>query len=196
MSSYLVLLISLFLFSYLLGSIPTSYLVSKWKGVDLLTVGSGNLGATNVYRALGLKLALFVFFCDLLKGFFSSFLAVYFEFPPLMHIIVGAFAVLGHSCSIFMKFKGGKGVATGLGVILSINYHVFIILFLMGILFIKLTSTVSLVSIFGAILFPFLLIIFKVSLVYIIFACLLSLYIIYLHRLNILRLFKGTENKI
>ena len=61
MSSYLILLSSLFLFSYLLGSIPTSYLVSKWKGVDLLTVGSGNLGATNVYRALGLKLALFVF---------------------------------------------------------------------------------------------------------------------------------------
>ena len=196
MSSYLILLISLILFSYLLGSIPTSYLVSRLKGIDLLTVGSGNLGATNVYRALGFKLALFVFFCDLLKGFIPAYLAVSFEFSPLLHILVGVFSVLGHSCSIFMRFKGGKGVATALGVILSINYNVFVILFLMGILLIKLTSTVSLVSILGAILFPILLIIFQLSLVYIVFACFLSIYIIYLHRLNILRLLKGTENKI
>ena len=123
-------ILSLFFLSYFIGAISFSSIVAYFKEVDLREVGSGNLGATNVYRAFGFKIAFFVFVCDVLKGFAPVYVSIYY-FPDsyLLHLGLGFIAILGHSYSVFVQFKGGKGVATGLGVLLAIQPIVFAIVF-------------------------------------------------------------------
>jgi glycerol-3-phosphate acyltransferase PlsY len=205
---------SLFLFlgfAYLLGAIPFSVIVAKARGVDLRQCGSGNLGATNVYRTLGFGYALLVFVLDALKGFIPTQLALTQVGPeffhsiglhpgigeqPLIHVIVGGFAILGHTFSPFVKFKGGKGVATGLGVILALSPEVFGILFTVGVTMILITRYVSPVSIISSILLPFLMWGFGYPKEYWLFTGIVGLYIVYKHKANIVRLLNGTENKI
>jgi glycerol-3-phosphate acyltransferase PlsY len=204
-------LILFFVFSYFLGSIPFSLLVARCRGVDLLKTGSGNLGATNVYRSLGLPSAIIVFLLDALKGFVPTQIALAQAAPyifqghillpsmgeqPLLHVMVGGLAILGHTFSPFVKFKGGKGVATGLGVILALSPQVFGILFTVGVTLILMTRYVSPVSIVSSICLPFLMFGFGYPKEYWIFTGIVGLYIVYKHRGNIVRLLNGTENKI
>ena len=142
------------LISYLIGSIPTGYLIGKSKGIDITTKGSNNIGATNTARVLGRKYFLLVTALDGFKGFIIVFL---FRFNILPHewcllspIIYGVFAVLGHVFPIFLKFKGGKAVSTGAGVVFGYSPAICLIGILAFTIVYFVTKIVSLGSIIGA----------------------------------------------
>jgi glycerol-3-phosphate acyltransferase PlsY len=184
--------------SYLLGSIPTSYLVVRLvKGQDLRTMGSGNLGATNLFRVLGWQFAIPVGIFDLLKGTIPVML-----FAPratggdLVAILLGGAAVVGHVFSVFVKFRGGKGVATGAGIVLGLAPGAFAVALAVWIVVVRASGYVSLGSIIAAAVLPpavYLLHPERRPLV-LLFALLAAL-IILLHRKNITRLLAGTENR-
>ena len=109
------------LMAYLLGSMPFGLWVTQSRGIDLRSTGSGNIGATNVYRQAGWKLALIVFLLDGAKGTLPTLFAIHYLPAPWMHILVGLCAILGHSYPVFAQFKGGKGAATGLGLLLALS---------------------------------------------------------------------------
>ena len=182
--------------AYFLGSIPFSVLVSKLKGIDLRRVGSGNIGATNVYRAMGLPWAIVVFILDGAKGWIMTVLAVIICVDPIAHVVVGFMAIIGHSLSVLVRFKGGKGVATGLGVLMGLNILVFSIVFLIGVSFILLTRYVAPVSIFCSVLTPVLLYAVGAPLIYVGVFCIVSVFIVIRHYPNIKRLLRGKEHKI
>ena len=115
------------LISYLLGAVPFGFLIARARGVDIRTVGSGNIGATNVFRCLGKKWGILTFVCDVLKGFIPAFVLPVLFAPPdagdasaLMPVICGFLAVAGHNWPVYLRFKGGKGVATTAGALLGI----------------------------------------------------------------------------
>jgi glycerol-3-phosphate acyltransferase PlsY len=195
-------MLSLFLLlivCYLLGAIPFSYLVARVKGVDLTKVGSGNIGATNVYRSVGPLFGVIAFFCDAGKGFFAALIINIFTYgDPLMTVIGSTLAVLGHTFSPFVGFKGGKGVATGVGVLFFIQPLVAIIGLVSELIIIKFTRYVSFASIVSGIIILILMFIpfFNVELAYSWFVFIVVAYIIYKHKINIQRLLKGQENKI
>lgn len=182
--------------TYFIGSIPTSLLISNWKGIDLRSQGSGNLGATNVYRVMGLKYALPVFMIDALKGAIPVALGMHLFSNPLYHIALGFIAVLGHSLSVFVKFKGGKGAATGLGVLLALNPLVFFIVFCVAFSLIFLFRYVAPVTIFCCILTPILLYLFKSPPEYCWFVLFICVLIIIRHHSNIKRMIRGEENRV
>ena len=105
--------------AYLIGAIPFGFLIGKMRGVDVRTVGSKNIGATNVFRTVGKKWGLLAFFCDVMKGFLPTLLAQHFVAVPHLPLCVAIACVVGHMLTPFMKFKGGKGVATAFGVFAS-----------------------------------------------------------------------------
>ncbi|MFN3995138.1 MAG: glycerol-3-phosphate acyltransferase [bacterium] len=113
--------ILLIILAYLIGSIPTGYIIGKLKRVDITKTGSGNIGMANVFRTLGFKYAIIVLIIDTIKGFIPTFLAIKLNLNVLAVLVTGLSAILGHIFTIFLKFKGGKGVATSLGVILAIS---------------------------------------------------------------------------
>jgi glycerol-3-phosphate acyltransferase PlsY len=187
-----------FVASYLLGAVPTSYLVMRMaRGVDLRTVGSGNLGATNLYRQLGWGYAIPVALFDVLKGTIPVLvIAPLAGATGALPLLMGAGAVLGHVYSVFVGFKGGKGVATAAGVVLGVAPWALLAAFGAWLLVLRLTGFVSLGSIIGAAIFP----------VVAWFAhpgqrsqiwlhVTLALLIVALHRANIRRLLDGTENR-
>jgi glycerol-3-phosphate acyltransferase PlsY len=184
--------------SYLVGAIPTSYLtVRLLKGQDLRTLGSGNLGATNLYRVLGWRYALPVGIFDLLKGA----VPVLF-FAPLAGggdrtaLLLGMAAVLGHVFSVFAGFKGGKGVATGAGVVLGLAPWAFVAALVTWLLLVKATGYVSLGSMGAALMLPpavFVLHPERRPLIW--FFAGLAGAILFFHRANIRRLRSGTENR-
>ena len=184
--------------SYLLGSIPFGLLISKMYGIDIRLHGSKNIGATNVYRILGKKLGLFTFFLDGLKGFLPTFL-----FPIIIGIndldisaLFGVTAIIGHSFSVFLKFKGGKGVATSTGMIIGVLPFIFFIGLLVWIILFLIFRYVSLASIFGILTITICSWFNNQSSLYLnILISLISILIIFLHRENIIRLINGTENK-
>lgn len=182
--------------SYLLGSIPFGLIASRLKGVDLTKEGSGNIGATNVFRTLGKSYGIAVFVLDLLKGALPVIIAKSLLPEPALVIGCGALAILGHMFSAFMKFKGGKGVATGLGVVLAIAPYLFIFSFLLGITIIVITGYVSLASITGAVFLSILMFRSGQPPAYSWAVLFVSLMVIIKHIPNIKRLIKGTENKI
>ncbi len=182
-------------FAYICGSIPFSLIISKLKKIDLRTIGSGNLGATNVYRAMGFKYALFVFTLDAVKGAVPTTLALNSEHPTI-HILAGFMAIVGHSLSPFVRFKGGKGAATGLGVLAVLAPDVFAILFVVAAILIAVTRYVSPTTIICSLLAPALLYSFDYQFEYVVFTGLIALFIIYRHRSNIARIAKGTENRV
>jgi glycerol-3-phosphate acyltransferase PlsY len=145
-----------FVASYLLGAVPTSYLVMRMvRGVDLRTVGSGNLGATNLYRQLGWGYAIPVGLFDLLKGTIPVLvIAPLTGATGALPLLMGAVAVLGHVYSVFVGFKGGKGVATAAGVVLAVAPWALLAAFGAWLVILRLTGFVSLGSIVGAAIFP------------------------------------------
>lgn len=185
--------------SYLIGAIPTSYWVVKLaRGVDLRTVGSGNLGATNLYRFLGWKYAIPVGIFDLLKGTIPVVvIAPIVGVSIIGAIALGLAAVLGHVYSPFVGFKGGKGVATGGGVILGIAPWAFLVSLAAWAVVVKVSGYVSLGSIIAAVLLaPSILLLHRdVPLGAVGIVAALSAMVIWFHRANLRRLRDGTENR-
>ncbi|MGN0958141.1 glycerol-3-phosphate 1-O-acyltransferase PlsY [Selenomonas sp.] len=185
------------LLSYLLGSIPNGLWLCRalWH-VDLRQHGSHNIGATNAWRTLGKGPGFLVFFLDMLKGLLAVWLGEMLVGTPLVMILCGVLAIVGHSLSLFLRFHGGKGVATGLGVILMLMPKVTVIVFLVWLLLVLATRYVSLGSIVAAALVPVLALVFGYPALYVVFGVLAAALIIVRHRSNITRLLNGTENRI
>ena len=181
------------LLAYLCGSIPFGVLLAKTQNMDIREHGSGNIGATNVARTMGKKAGLITLAGDLLKGLLVIFIASQWFEKTMIIALAGLAVFLGHLYSIFLKFKGGKGVATGLGV-LSFAMPLST-LFSAGVFAIslKVSGYVSLSSILAAISLPLLGIFFKMPLPYIYLATIVALFTLQKHRDNIVRLTQGTE---
>ena len=184
--------------SYLVGAIPTSYLVVRLaRGVDLRTVGSGNLGATNLYRQLGWGYAIPVGLFDMLKGAFPVVvLAPWVGATVLGAVGLGLVAVLGHVFSVFVGFRGGKGVATGSGIILALAPWAFLIALVTWIVTVRLSGYVSLGSILGALVLPpAIWLVHPARRDIVLPMAALALMITWFHRANIRRLLSGTEHR-
>lgn len=184
--------------AYLLGAVPTGYIIVKIiKGVDIREIGSGNIGATNVKRALGTAWFFIVLFLDAMKGFVPVFLANYFfgETMPYLPIIAGAFAIIGHTFTLFLKFKGGKGVATALGVFLGLAPFSVLSSFAVFFILLMFFGYISLGSIAAAGLLPVFIFIYGEGIPVLMLAVVMAAFIIYKHKDNITRLMQGTENK-
>lgn len=186
----------LIIFAFLSGSIPVGVIIAKVKGVDIKKVGSGNIGATNVLRSLGRWPAALTLLGDMLKGTAAVALGRYFEVGTFYEGIIGFSAILGHNFSLFLGFKGGKGVATSLGVLLFYSpFAAFItfIIWLVVVLSTKYSSLGALVS-FG--LLPLSIYVVDYSKGKLFVAFLITVFIVIRHKNNIQRLMKGTERKI
>ncbi|MDU2065891.1 MAG: glycerol-3-phosphate 1-O-acyltransferase PlsY [Sporomusaceae bacterium] len=185
------------LVSYLIGSIPNGLLIGKYFcQVDIRQFGSKNIGATNAFRVLGPKPALFVLLTDAAKGIAGVYLGAYLVGTPLGSLAGGIAAICGHNWPIFLKFQGGRGVATGLGVIAVLVPKVTAIVFTVWLLIVLVTRYVSLGSIVAAFLVPVCMWFFQVQMEYFIFGLLAALFVIYRHKPNIGRLLRGEELKI
>ncbi len=182
--------------SYLFGSVPFGLIAAKLKGIDLTKTGSGNIGATNVFRSAGKGLGLLVFFLDMMKGYLPVYIASAAGQSHYAIMLCGILAIAGHMFSPFLRFKGGKGVATGLGIILGIAPYIFILSFLLGISIISLTGYVSLASITGSVLLSILMIRSGQPMPYVWMTLLITMFVVLKHIPNIKRLMNGTENKI
>lgn len=181
--------------AFVLGSLPTGLLVAKARGIDPRKAGSGNIGATNILRTAGRGPALLTLTGDVLKGAMAVVLARYFDVGIFYEGIIGFFAVLGHNFSVFLKFRGGKGVATSIGMlsIYSPQTGLFaIIIWLMTALITRYSSLAALVS-FGLLPIGVLILDTREKLPVI---CLMSLMIFIRHRENIIRIIRGTEPKV
>ena len=183
--------------SYLLGSIPNGLILGKaiW-GVDLRQHGSKNIGATNAWRTIGKAGGISIFALDFLKGAISAYLGLHLGGSELAGVLCGILAIAGHSWSVFLAFKGGKGVATGLGVIAALMPEVTLIVFAVWFAIVYFTGYVSLGSIVGAALVPILTLFFGLHTEFLILGLIAAVFIIYRHKSNIERLLNGTESKI
>ena len=183
--------------AYLLGSVPNGLLLCRaiWH-IDIREHGSRNIGATNVYRTLGKGPGALVFALDFLKGFLAVYIAMLLVGTPLSMVLGGIAAILGHSASVFLRFKGGKGVATGLGVIAMLMPAVTGVVFFAWLAIVFVTRYVSLGSIVGAALVPVLAFLFDCPTEYTVFGVLAAVLVIVRHHTNITRLLNGTESKI
>ncbi len=197
--------IAVFAIGYLIGSINFSVILSrKMAGFDLREKGSKNAGTTNMLRTVGKKGALFVLILDILKGVAAVLIAklISGDYNQAVACQIAAFAVvLGHTFPIFFEFRGGKGVATSIGVLLVLNWQIGLICLVYGILMIILTRMVSLGSITAAILFPVLTVFIRNHYIatgfnYVIFGAIMACFVLFNHRSNIKRLNNGTENRI
>ena len=183
--------------AYLIGSIPNGLIVGKlMRGVDIRQFGSKNIGATNAYRVLGPWPAFWVFLTDAMKGVAGVLLGQYFGGDPLDMILGGDAAMIGHNWPIFLGFKGGRGVATGLGVIAVLSPVVTVVVFVIWAVIVYLTRYVSLGSIIAAMAAPVLMRVFGESLEIILFGIVAAFFVIIRHRPNIERLIHGQELKI
>ena len=191
----------LMVLSYLIGAIPFAFILTKLiAGTDVRGVGSGNVGATNTSRILGLKYGVLVGIMDILKGFLAVLMIQLLlpENASEYWIFVGAIlSIVGHNWSIFLKFSGGKGVATTFGVLLRVFPLVFIIsTLIIWVIVVIATKYVSLASILGAISLPIQIIILRRNPYFIIFSVILALFIVMRHHSNIKRLFRGCESRL
>ena len=194
--------------AYLLGSISFSVIISKKvAGFDVREKGSGNAGTTNVLRSVGKKAAIITLICDILKGVVAVLIALLVgkivkdSNSSLLVQIAGIAVIIGHTFPIFFKFKGGKGIATSLGVLLVTNWNIGLICLIFALILMAFTRIVSLGSIAAAVLFPLLVILmpsnaYIVEGNYIVFSLILAVLVIYNHRTNVKRLIEGTENKL
>ena len=209
MAAYIIVAI----IAYLIGSINFSVLISKkMAGFDVREKGSGNAGTTNMLRSVGKKAAVITLFCDILKGVVSIVIAIIVGNiaknldRELLLQIAGIAVVLGHTFPIFFGFKGGKGVATSLGVLLMSNWQIGLICLVFAVVLMALTRMVSLGSCAAAVLFPVLTLFInqhytvltdgKSGRVYFIYSVILAIIVLYNHRSNIKRILSGTENKL
>lgn len=182
--------------AYLLGSIPTGLIVGKvGYQKDIREHGSGNLGATNTFRVLGLKAGIIVITVDILKGTLAALLPILFQAENVYPLVVGVFAVIGHMFPIFAKFKGGKAVATSAGVILGVNPLLFVIMVCSFLLILYLSKYVSLASMLTGII-TIIVTIIQQDIGLIIVTSILTAFVIYRHQANIKRILNKTEPKI
>ena len=183
--------------SYLCGAIPFGYIIAKlFKHLDIRTIGSGNPGATNVYRTVSKPLGILTLCLDVLKGFLPVYIATLINFSPYLIITVALVTIIGHIFTLFLNFKGGKGVATACGVFLALNPLSILICLLVFIIVLSIFKYVSLASISAAIMLPISLYLLNSLYEIIIFSCIISILVIIRHISNIKRLLNGTENKI
>ncbi len=185
------------LIAYLIGSIPNGLIVGKFMcGVDIRQFGSKNIGATNAYRVLGPWPAFWVFITDALKGVAGVMMGQWLDGNTIALLAGGIAAMAGHNWSVFLKFKGGRGVATGLGVIAVLVPKVTAIVFNVWALIVYTTRYVSLGSIVAAVLVPLSMWFFNESIEILLFGIVAALFVILRHKPNIERLLKGEELKI
>ncbi len=176
---------------YLIGSIPFSYLLARSKGIDLRTVGSGNVGATNVGRVLGRRYWALALVLDLGKGLLTAWLAGLWGLPPWL----AGLAVIGHDWSIFLHFTGGKGVATTLGVLALTSWEALLVALLIWVLLVKLSGYASVASLSALAIAPPLVLAFTRNPVLAWFFVALWLLSLYRHRENLRRLLRGEEDR-
>ena len=194
--------IACLLIGYFVGCIQTAYLTGKKKAnIDIRDFGSGNAGTTNISRKLGFKTGVFVFTIDVLKAVFAFFLcSLLFTFtgtdPLVLGLYAGAGVILGHNFPVFFNFRGGKGIACSLGIILCVNWQAALIIYAVGIIVVLLSRYVSLASVVMLVLFPVSTLVWGKSIEIFILASLFSALAIFQHRGNIKRLLNGSERKM
>lgn len=181
---------------YLIGSVSFGIIVTKlFRGIDIRDYGSGNTGFTNVMRTVGKGPSILVLIGDTLKGVLGVLIGFYFG-DTYCAVLGGLATMLGHTYPVFFQFRGGKGVATGLGVGLSLAPDVLLLALLIFLLVIWLSRYVSLGSIIAAISVPLLMIVFEKEFPVILFGICGASFVIYRHKSNMMRIYHGTENKI
>ncbi|TRZ95823.1 glycerol-3-phosphate 1-O-acyltransferase [bacterium] len=206
----MVWIITGIIISYLIGSIPTAYLFSRWlKGVDIRKCGSGNVGATNALRVLGKVPGIIVLLLDILKGFFVVVfvanlinLQIAFISSQKIRVIFGLFCITGHNWNIFLGFKGGKGIATTLGVLLGLAVKIAglkivlsLVILTWTVIFI-ITRIVSLASIAACLALPIYSFIFKLPKIMLVLSVIIALFILLRHKPNIERLLTKKEPRL
>ncbi len=190
--------------AYFLGSISFSVIFSrKFAGFDVREKGSKNAGATNVLRTAGTKIALLTLVCDILKGVIAIVIAIIAGKIwadvniEILKYLAGFFAILGHTFPIFFEFRGGKGVATALGVLITLNWKIGLICLIFALIIIAFTKMVSVGSILSAVLYPILTIFMgETNFAANVISILIALLVIFNHRENLKRIKNGTENKL
>lgn len=186
-----------FVVGHLCGSVPSGlWLVKAFHGIDIRDYGSKNIGTTNVFRTVGPKTAVLVLLGDAFKGIIAVALMNYFFSNPLLNVVTALGALLGHNYSVFLGFKGGKGVATALGLLVFLMPKVAAADFAVWLVLVLLTRYVSLGSIVAAICTPVLAWYFGYPTAYIAFATIAAFFVVLRHKENIHRLLTGTESKI
>lgn len=182
--------------SYIIGNMETSYIIAKnAAGIDIRKYGSGNAGATNVLRTLGKKAGIAAFLGDALKGVLAVILGRLIAGED-GQIFAGLFVVIGHNWPVFLNFKGGKGIATTIGVMTAINPYIVAAIVPIGIVIIIITKYISLASISGMIIFPIVMLFTHQNIKLVLFSFILSIMALYRHRTNIKKLMEGTESKL
>ena len=192
--------------AYFLGSIPTGYIVAKAKGVDIRSAGSGNIGATNVFRVLGKTAGIIVLVIDASKGFLAPWFAPAFasalssgaltgEQVDYVSIIAGIGVILGHNYTCWLKFKGGKGIATSAGAVLALFPAAFAVVLVLWLVVFGISKYVSLASLAAAVALPLTAWLLHSSARMTWLAIFMSALAIYKHKANIKRLMDGTENR-
>jgi len=178
---------------YLLGAVPFAVVVGKGLyGVDVRQHGSGNVGTTNALRVLGVKAGAIVLVCDVLKGFAPAFVAGHL-FPAWLAIIIGVMPVVGHMKSVFLRGGGGKGVATGAGMVLGLMWQVFLVALAVWLLLLLTVRIMSVASVAAAATFIAAVWLFDQPLAYRVVAVPVGLAVIWAHRANLRRVLQGTE---
>ncbi|MBR1907565.1 glycerol-3-phosphate 1-O-acyltransferase PlsY [bacterium] len=196
---YSLICFTVFIAAYLIGSFPTGYVVVKLlANQDIRTVGSGSTGATNVKRVLGFKWFVIVLLTDAVKGILPVLAVKLISFPilGLLPVIAAVAVILGHSKPVFLKFHGGKSVATGVGTIIALNWVVGILVAVIWTVITYFSRYVSVGSIIAVWAAPCLMFIFDKPIPYIIYCAIGALYITILHKDNIVRLIHHEENKV
>ena len=197
----IILNLFILIFGYLFGSFPSGYLAGRiTKGIDIRSLGSGSTGATNVLRHIGKRAAISVFILDVLKGVISILIAKFFLLNDSWQVAVGLSTLVGHIWPIWLNWRGGKAVATGLGIFLGLTWQVGLVTLGIFILMITLFRIVSLASVSAALALPLIMFLsFKstsISLPFLVISLIAMTLVIWRHRDNILRIIKGKEPRI
>ncbi len=189
------LFVVLLVLAYLIGAVPFGLIVGRlFYAVDVREHGSGNVGTTNVFRVLGKKAGVAVFILDVCKGFLPALIAA-LVFDPWATVFIASAPVVGHMYSVFLRGRGGKGVATGAGAVLALEPTVFLILFVTWLVLVFTVRIVSLASLVAAASLPILLVVGDSPRPYVIAAVLAAAIVFYAHRGNISRLLHGEEHR-
>lgn len=186
-----------FVLGHVCGSVPSGlWLVQAFHGIDIRNYGSKNIGTTNVFRTVGSKTAVLVLIADAFKGILAVGIMSYFFHNPLLDVVTALGALLGHNYSLFLGFKGGKGVATALGLLIFMMPKVAVASLGIWLVCVLLTRYVSLGSIMAAIFTPPLAWYLGYPSAYVIFSLVAAFFVVLRHKENIHRLLTGTESKI
>ena len=201
MEAYITVIIA----AYVIGSINFAVIISrKIAGFDVREKGSKNAGTTNILRTVGKKAAIITLLCDILKGVVAVLIAILVKYiwkdinVQTLKYLAGIAVIIGHTYPIFFEFRGGKGVATSIGVLLMLNWKIGLICLIFGLIVIAITKMVSLGSMTGAVLFPIISIFMQenIKFIQVILCFFITAIVIFNHRTNIKRLKEGKENKL